>query len=50
MLDILNLTTIILAIMSGFVESHCAEYGVGLIRLMGRDAGYLKITELELKY
>ncbi len=27
------------AIMSGFVESHCAEYGVGLIRLMGRDAG-----------
>ncbi len=27
--------------MSGYVESHCAEYGVGLIRLMGRDAGQL---------
>ncbi len=23
------------------MESHCAEYGIGLIRLMGRHAGFI---------
>jgi len=29
------------AIRSGYVESHCCEYGIGLIRLMGRHAGFI---------
>ncbi len=29
------------AIQSAYVESHCAEYGVGLVRLMGRHAGFI---------
>ena len=29
------------AIKSAWVESHSAEYGVGLVRLMGRHAGYI---------
>ena len=29
------------AIQSAYIESHCAEYGVGLVRLMGRYAGFI---------
>ncbi|EGR33429.1 phosphofructokinase family protein, putative [Ichthyophthirius multifiliis] len=29
------------AITSASVEAHCAEYGVGLVRLMGRHAGFI---------
>lgn len=29
------------AIQSASVEAHCAEYGVGLVRLMGRSAGFI---------
>jgi 6-phosphofructokinase 1 len=29
------------AIKSAWVEAHCAEYGVGLVRLMGRHAGFI---------
>lgn len=29
------------AIQSASVEAHCAEYGVGLVRLMGRYAGFI---------
>jgi len=29
------------AIQSAYVEAHCAEYGVGLVRLMGRQAGFI---------
>ena len=29
------------AIRSGYVESHCSEFGIGLIRLMGRHAGFI---------
>ncbi|KAL4469541.1 hypothetical protein ABPG74_004794 [Tetrahymena malaccensis] len=29
------------AIQSAHVEAHCAEYGVGLVRLMGRYAGFI---------
>ena len=29
------------AIRSAYVESIGAEYGIGLVRLMGRDAGFI---------
>lgn len=29
------------AIQSAYIESHCAEYGVGIVRLMGRYAGFI---------
>lgn len=29
------------AINSGWVEANCAEFGVGLVRLMGRHAGFI---------
>ena len=29
------------AINSACVEAHCAEFGVGLVRLMGRHAGFI---------
>ena len=29
------------AIRSAYVEAHCAEFGVGLVRLMGRYAGFI---------
>jgi 6-phosphofructokinase 1 len=29
------------AIQSAFVESHCAENGIGLVKLMGRSAGFI---------
>ncbi|EGR34828.1 hypothetical protein IMG5_000550 [Ichthyophthirius multifiliis] len=29
------------AIQSAYVEAHCVEYGVGLVRLMGRSAGFI---------
>lgn len=29
------------AIKSAYVEANCAEYGVGLVRLMGRNAGFI---------
>ncbi len=25
------------------MESHCAEYGIGLVRLMGRHAGFISM-------
>ena len=31
------------SIKSAFVESHCAEYGCGVVRLMGRSAGFITL-------
>ena len=31
------------AIQSAYIESHCAEYGVGIVRLMGRYAGFIAL-------
>lgn len=32
------------AINSAFVEANCAEFGVGLVRLMGRNAGFIAMS------
>lgn len=32
------------AISSAYVEANCAEYGVGLVRLMGRNAGFIAMS------
>lgn len=31
------------ALKSGYVESRGAEYGVGLVRIMGRNAGFISM-------